>query len=133
MPRRLYLLILISCSLLILQCERDERALHRKLSEMAVGLNESAPVMLDRYTRFDEASVTSENVFRYHYTVMHSDNPDSLLEKRREMLMKHIKTMFNENADLRIFTENSVVIEYIYRDTQKKELRSIRVNPEDYQ
>ncbi|MBK5195281.1 MAG: hypothetical protein JJE08_04500 [Proteiniphilum sp.] len=100
---------------------------------MAAELNESAPVSLDQYTRFEEASVTTDNVFRYHYRVMNINNPDSLLENRVEELMKSIKTMFSTNADLRIFTENDVVIEYIYTDENNSNIRTITINPEDYQ
>jgi hypothetical protein len=100
---------------------------------MAVELNESAPVSLDQYTRFEEATVTNDNVFRYRYSVTNINNPDSLLESRKDELMKNIRTMFSTNADLRIFTENNVVIEYDYTDEQNNHIRTIRINPEDYQ
>lgn len=119
--------------LLIVQCRTGDSELHIKLLQMATELNESAPVLLDQYTRFDEATVTSDNVFQYRYAVMNSNNPDSLLEKRSQTLMKNIKTMFSTNADLRIFTENDVVIEYIYTDENNNNIRTIRINPEDYQ
>lgn len=120
-------------SLLMIQCSSADKELHEKLMQMATELNESAPVPLDQYTRFEEATVTPDNVFRYRYTVMNSNNPDSLLENRSQTLLKNIKTMFSTNADLRIFTENDVVIEYIYTDENNSNLRTIRINPEDYQ
>ena len=128
-----FVLSLVFILLLHIQCSSSDKELHRKLVEMAAELNASAPVMLDQYTRFEEASVTAENVFRYHYTVINSNNPDSLLETTSQALLKNIKTMFSTNSDLRIFTENDVVIEYLYTDEQYRMIRTLRINPEDYQ
>ena len=133
MRKACFILTLLFISLLHIQCSSGKKELHRKLKEMAVELNASSPVMLDQYTRFEEASVTAENVFRYHYTVMNCTNPDSLLEVRSLALLKNIKTMFSTNNDLRIFTENDVVIEYIYTDEHHTNIRTLRINPEDYQ
>ncbi len=100
---------------------------------MAAELNESAPVMLDPYTRFEEAGVTDENHFRYRYTVLNTDNPDSLLSERLQTLTDNIRTLFSTNAELAIFRENSVVLEYVYNNEQQQTLRTITLNPEDYQ
>ena len=133
MRKTFFLLSVIFFSLLILQCNTGDRELHKKLTQMAAELNESAPVSLDQYTRFEEATVTTDNVFRYRYSVTNSNNPDSLLQSRKGELMKNIKTMFSTNAELRIFTENDVVIEYIYTDENNSNIRTITINPEDYQ
>jgi len=133
MRKTFFLLSVIFFSLLILQCNTGDRELHKKLTQMAAELNESAPVSLDQYTRFEEATVTTDNVFRYRYSVTNSNNPDSLLQSRKDELMKNIKTMFSTNAELRIFTENDVVIEYIYTDENNSNIRTITINPEDYQ
>jgi predicted PhzF superfamily epimerase YddE/YHI9 len=100
--------------------------------QIATGLNASTPVMLDQYTRLEEATVTPDNVFRYHYSVVNTNNPDSLLENMSQALVKNMKTAFSTNADLRIFTENNVVIEYIYTDENNNNIRTLRINPEDY-
>jgi hypothetical protein len=115
-----------------MQCNRGDGALNKKLSEMAAGLNESTPVMLDQYTRFEEASVSPDNVFRYRYTVLNTTNPDSLIENISQSLKENIKVAFSTNAELRIFKENNVVIEYIYNDENNRTLRSLQITPEDY-
>ena len=50
-----------TCNLLF-QCNRKADGQHGS-SQMAAELNESAPVMLDSYTCFEEASVTDQNHF----------------------------------------------------------------------
>lgn len=117
-----------------IQCNRKaDGRLNDKLSVMAKELSESAPVMLDPYTRFEEASVSEDNHFRYRYTVLNTDNPDSLLSERLSTLTDNIRTMFSTNEELAIFRENSVVLEYVYNNEQQQPLRTITINPEDYQ
>ncbi len=65
MKKSLLILSIVIFSILITQCESDRKAINKKLTEMASNLNESAPVMLDDFTRFDNATVTGDNVFQY--------------------------------------------------------------------
>lgn len=127
------ILSIIFISLFLVQCNSDRKALHQKLEEMAVNLNESAPVMLDQFTRFEKASVTSDNVFRYSYTVLNTTNPDSLVQRGLQALRENIGREFSLNPDLRIFKENKVTIEYIYNDEKGNTIRSLSITPEDYQ
>lgn len=134
MRKQSLFLLIITLYALLIQCGGGrESRLHDKLAQMASELNKSAPVMLDAYTRFDQAIVTDNNHFRYHYTVLNTENPDSLLSERLQGLTDNIRTMFSTNTDLAIFRENSVVLEYIYNDEKQQMLRSITIQPEDYQ
>jgi len=119
--------------LLLVQCDTGNKALHRKLSEMAAELNESTPVMLDRYTRFEEASVTKDNVFRYRYSVLNTSHPDSLVQQMSQSLVESIRHEFSSNPQLGTFKENRVVIEYVYQDKDGRVIRILRIEPEDYQ
>ncbi len=99
---------------------------------MASDLNESAPVMLDQYTRFEGASVLPENIFQYRYTVLNINNPDSLVDSGLQMLRDNIRSEFLSNPQLDVFKENSVVIEYIYMSEENRTIRSFQIYPEDY-
>lgn len=133
MRKTILTLSVILSSLLFVQCNSGEKALHGKLSEMAQEMNALTPVMLDRYTRFDEASVTQDNVFRYRYTVLSTDNPDSLVQLLSQSLTENIRKEFSANPQLRIFRDNHVIIEYIYQDEDNRIIRTLRIEPEDYQ
>jgi hypothetical protein len=132
MRKFIFILSIVSFSLFLVQCTSREKALNKKLEEMAFNLNESAPVMLDQYTRFEEASVTSENIFRYRYTVLNTSNPDSLVENGLQSLKENIGKEFSSNPDLRIFKENNVTIEYVYNNENGQTIRSVQITPEDY-
>lgn len=126
-----FFLVLFSI-LLYTQCTSNEKALHKKLSEMAANLNTSTPVMLDPYTRFDGASVTSDNVFQYTYSILNTQNATQMVDDAIKSMLPEMRKMFSENNDLRIFKENKVTIEYIYKDAAGTVIRSEKVTPEDY-
>ncbi len=126
-------LFLITFTLLsLLQCKSEERALNKRLNEMATELNESAPVMLNPYIRLEGASVSPDNVFQYRYTVLNTDNPDSLVQSGLSLLRETIRSEYESNPRLRVFKENNVVVEYVYANEENLTIHSLRVNPEEY-
>lgn len=125
--------IVVFISIFIIQCGSDEKAINKKLSQMADDLNVSAPVMLDQYTRFDFAEVDDDNVFRYNYTVLNSSNPDSLIQIVSANLKEKIKREFSTNPQLLFFKENNVRLEYVYKDEGNQVVSLLHINPEDYQ
>ena len=132
MKKSLLILSIVIFSILITQCESDRKAINKKLTEMANNLNQSAPVMLDDFTRFDNAAVTSDNVFQYNYTVLNTQNPDSLIKEVERSLIKNIKFEFNTNPQLLFFKENNVSIDYVYNDENNQVIRRIQIDSSNY-
>lgn len=99
---------------------------------MAVNLSASAPVMLDPYTRFDGAKVTDKNVFQYHYTIMNTPDPEKMVNDMMITMESEMKGQFKIDPSLRIFTENGVTIEYIYKNSEDIEIKIITITPKDY-
>lgn len=99
---------------------------------MAVELNASAPVMLDPYTQFDGASVTNNNVFRYEYTIKNTSDAERMVHEKSETIKDEMKNQYKTDPSLRIFTENDVTIEYIYKNSDGKVIQTITIVPEDY-
>lgn len=126
MRKSFLILSIVLSSILITQCDSDKKAIHKKLTEMALNLNESTPVMLDNFTRFDNATVTDENIFQYNYTVLNTQNPDSLIKEVESSLRDNIRQEFRTNPQLLFFKENNVSIEYVYNDENKKVIRRIQ-------
>ncbi len=125
--------MLIFISVLFIQCRSDKNTINRELTEMAADLNTFTPIMLDQYTRFDNATVDEDNVFRYNYTVLNSSNPDSLIEVVSISLKENIKNELSTNPQLFFFKKNNVIIEYVYKDENNQVIRLLQINPEDYQ
>lgn len=131
MKKSLLIISIVLSSILITQCDSNKKALHKKLTEMAISLNESAPVMLDSFTRFDNASVTN-NVFQYNYTVLNTQNPDSLIQLYESSLIESIKLEFNTNPQLLFFKKNNVPLEYVYSDENNRVVRRIQIDSSNY-
>jgi len=132
MRKSFLILSIVLSSILITQCDSDKKAIHKKLAEMALNLNESTPVMLDNFTRFDNATVTDENIFQYNYTVLNTQNPDSLIKEVESSLRDNIRQEFRTNPQLLFFKENNVSIEYVYNDENKKVIRRIQIDSSNY-
>lgn len=134
MMQKKYLIsiLVVFFAFLLVQCNGNNKALNKKLTEMAMELNTSAPVMLDQHTRFDKAEVTKENVFQYYYSVINTDDPDGLVESSLHSLKENMSEAFGTNPDLRIFKENNVIIQYIYNDINHRTIKSITITPNDY-
>ena len=132
MKKSLLILSIVFSSILITQCDSDKKAINKKLTEMASNLNESAPVMLDDFTRFNNATVTSDNVFQYNYTVLNTQNPDSLIKEVESSLIKNIKLEFDTNPQLLFFKENNISIDYVYNDENNQVIRRIQIDSSNY-
>ena len=133
MRKIFYLLSGAFLMVLLLQCNSDEKGLNKRLTRMAAELNESTPVMLDQYARFDKASVVTGNMFQYQYTVLNTKNPDSLVDIGLQSLRENIRNEFSTNPQLAVFKENNVVLEYVYKDENNLTIRTLRIDPEEYQ
>ena len=131
--KKLKLLIALFFSLLLVHCtNNDEKRLHKELVKRAAELNQSTPVALDQYTRFDSVGVTKENVFQYFYTITYTDNPNALIATKKEEMMLAMDKMYTTDRALQFFVENSVVMEYIYRDRNKNVVDIITIESEKY-
>lgn len=125
-------IILLLSIVLFVGCSNKKKELNIELNKIAVELNNSAPVQLDNNTLFLGAEVTPENVFKYKYKIVNSDNPSELVQKMEYQTRENIKEAFRINPQLQIFTENNVEIHYIYTDSLGEILKTIEITPKDY-
>ena len=134
MKRLLLLFSLVSLPYLISfwGCTSKNRELNRQLNEMASNLNSSTPVMLDRFTRFDSASVTKDNEFCYYYTILNTTNADSLFSELKQTISENIRSQVASSPDLRIFRDNDVTLRYFYRDSLQNVVHDITITPDQY-
>ena len=118
--------------LMFVQCTSKNEKLHHQLTEMAASLNKLTPVVIDPHTRFDSVAVTKDVVFQYYYTIVDIDNPKELLKAQKNEIIENMENAFAKDKPLRVFKENTVTIEYIYRDTTKRVVDIITITPDLY-
>lgn len=125
-------ILLISSGLLFSYCSSSNEKVNHQLSKMANELNKSVPVVLDEHTRLDSVSVTSNNIFQYHYSIINIDNPHQLLLEQRDQIIGNIEKAFMIDKSLQIFTRNNVIIQYIYRDVKINVIDTLTINSEQF-
>lgn len=123
---------LIISLILIFQCTSNNKKLNQELTKMADNLNLSSPTVLDQHTRFDSATVTSENIFQYYYTIIYANNPSELLSNQKEELINNMKEAFTTDRSLQVFKDNKVTIQYIYKDRAQNIIDIITIDSEAY-
>lgn len=116
-----------------MQCTgNSDNRLHKELVRRATELNQSTPVVLDQHTRFDSVGVTKDNVFQYYYTITNTSNPQQLISFQKEEMIQQIDKIYATDRSLQFFVENSIVMEYIYRDTMQHLIDIIRIETANY-
>lgn len=102
------------------------------LMEAASEINKTCPVMLDQYTRFDNAIALPDNVFQYNYTLMdvtkEQINTDTLSKYIDTKIINNAKT----NPDLKLYRENETTLVYYYKDMNGSFVYKLTVTPEMY-
>ena len=127
------LVLAMIVSLLFVQCTgNSDKRLHKELVRRAAELNQSTPVALDQYTRFDSVGVSKDNVFQYYYTITNINNPHQLITFQKEEMMQQMDKMYATDRALQFFVNNSVTMEYIYRDTEQNVIDIITIETEKY-
>lgn len=112
--------------------EKKSKDLAKALTEMADNLNKLTPTQLDENTLFLGAEVTSDNKFKYLYQIINIESPESLMDNVEVQTRSNIREAFQINPGLKIFTDNMVLIDYIYHNEQGEVIRTIHITPNDY-
>lgn len=128
--KSLYLSIFFA--LLLIGCSGNSKELNKELNKMAYNLNKEAPAQLDENTLFMRAEVDSDNTFKYIYKIINTTQVIELMDEMEAQTKANISEAFRINPDLKIFTDNNVVIEYVYTDEDDVVIRTIKITPEDY-
>ncbi len=132
MQVRINIIVFLLSIGLFISCSNKKKELNNELNKIAIELNNSAPIQLDKNTLFLESEVTSDNIFVYKYKIINSDNPEELVRKMEYQTRENIKEAFRINPNLQIFTANDVEIHYIYTDSLGEIIKTIEITPKDY-
>lgn len=107
--------------------------LGKRLQETANEVNRSAPVKIDQETRLDSATVKSDSIFEYNYTMVNRLKSEVNIPHFKEYSRANITKSVIESPDLENFRENKVTVDYRYYDKEGEFITNIMVTPEIYQ
>ena len=123
----------IIVTLLFVQCSgNSDKRLHKELIKTAAEWNRTTPIALNQHIRLDSVGVTKDNVFQYFYTITNIDNPNQLILLHKEEMLEEVDKLYATDRSLQFFVKNSVIIEYIYRDTEQNVIDIITIETEKY-
>lgn len=132
-PRVILFLIILSVLLLLRFSMSDsEVSFDKIMKHIAIELNKTCPQQIDNDTRLDSASVHENKTFRYNYTCLNF-NRDSMDVEMFAMSVK--PAMINNaktNADLQLFRDNNVILEYYFRDELGNFMTRVEIVPAEY-
>jgi hypothetical protein len=102
------------------------------MMKAASELNKSCPIMVDQYTRLDNALALPENAFQYNYTLVDLTKAEVNLDTVRKYIEPGLINNAKTNPDLKIYRDNKITMIYNYRDKNGEFIIKFSVTPEQY-
>lgn len=103
-----------------------------KLVLMANELNKKAPIVVDKDTRFDNVNALLDKTVQYNYTLINYLKKDIDINQLKINLRLPILNYIKTNPDLKLFTDNKVTMEYVYKDKVGVFLFKLQFKYNDY-
>ena len=103
-----------------------------KLVLMANELNKKAPIVVDKDTRFDNVNALLDKTVQYNYTLINYLKKDIDINQLKINLRLPILNYIKTNPDLKLFTDNKVTMEYVYKDKVGVFLFKLQFKYKDY-
>jgi len=103
-----------------------------EMTKAASELNKACPIMLDAYTRFDNAVAMSDNTFQYNYTIINVDKKDVNLDTMKMKVEPGIINNIKTNPDMKVYRDHDVTFIYSYRDKDGVFITKYTVTPDRY-
>lgn len=103
------------------------------MMQAASELNKTCPVMVDQYTRLDNAVALPDNSVQYNYTLVSTTksevNMDTVMKYIKPSIINNVRT----NPDLKLYRENNTTMVYSYKDMNGEFVYKLSVTPDMYQ
>ena len=107
-------------------------SIDEKLVLMANELNKKAPIVVDNDTRFDNVNALLDKTVQYNYTLINYLKKDIDINQLKINLRLPILNYIKTNPDLKLFTDNKVTMEYVYKDKVGVFLFKLQFKYNDY-
>lgn len=108
-------------------------SINKVMMQAASELNKTCPVMVDQYTRLDNAVALPDNSVQYNYTLVSTTksevNMDTVMKYIKPSIINNVRT----NPDLKLYRENNTTMVYSYKDMNGEFVYKLSVTPDMYQ
>lgn len=102
------------------------------MMQAASELNKTCPIMVDEYTRLDNAVALPGNVFQYNYTLVSITKAEVNLDTVKKYIEPAIVNNVKTSPDLKIYRDNKTTMTYYYKDKDGEFVHQFSVTPDQY-
>ena len=102
------------------------------MMQAASEINKTCPIMVDEYTRLDNAVALPDNIFQYNYTLVNITKEEVNLDTVRKYIEPGIINNVKTNPDLKIYRDNKTTMRYYYKDKNGEFVHKFSVTPDQY-
>ena len=96
-------------------------------------LNKTCPIMVDQYTRLDNALALPDNIFQYNYTLVNIAQSEVNLDTVKKYIEPGIINNVKTNPDMKIYRDNKTTFVYYYKDKNGVFVLKFSVTPDMYE
>lgn len=101
--------------LVFIQCRQSVS--QKDLEGYTKSLNAICPLQVDPYTILEKCELIENNKFKYSYTIINIDIPESDKKNFEEKMKKDIINRVKNDEELKKFRNAGVIFEYSYKKT----------------
>lgn len=102
------------------------------MMQAASELNKTCPIMVDEYTRLDNAVALPDNIFQYNYTLVNITKEEVNLDTVKKYIEPGIINNVKTNPDLKIYRDKKTTMSYYYKDKNGEFVHKFSVTPDQY-
>lgn len=109
-----------------------KKDLETELKNAAKELNQQAPIQIDEYTRLDSASAQGKTNFTYYYSLFNLEKSEVNIDTVNKYVRPSVIETVKNTPELKVFRDNSIIMDYKYYDKNGVFVTEISVTPEIY-
>ena len=94
--------------------------------------NKNCPMMVDQYTRFDNAEALPGKIIQYNYTLVDLNKSEVNLDTVKKYVEPGIINNIKTNPDMKIYRDNNTTFIYYYKDKNGVFVYKFPVTPDMY-
>ncbi len=107
--------------------------LDKIMVQTASELNKTYPIMVDQYTRLDNAVALPDNKFQYNYTLVDLTKSEVNLDTIKKYVDPEIINNVRTDPGMKFFRDHKITLIYSYKDKNGEFVYKLLVTPQMYQ
>lgn len=95
-------------------------------------INKSCPIMVDQFTRLDNAIAMPDNVFQYNYTIVNHEKSEVNLDTAKKYILPRLVNNVKTSPEMKFARDNHLTMSYKYSDKNGVFVVKYTITPDMY-